>query len=120
MTFYESGFGFLEEYLNQHISPDDAFIREEVLTHGQMDMEDVRQGSIVLRLRPITDQAVQNLLNAKKNNNLVEMICAILKQVHIEKMVDETTPITVGIQVIYSYPASDKPGKFQNPLDEYP
>lgn len=119
MTVYESESGVLEEYLNQHISPDDAFIGEEVLTHGQMEIEDVRQGSIVLRLRPITDQAVQNLLNAKKNNNLVEMVCGILKQIHIEKMVAETTPITVGIQVIYSHPASEKPSKFQNALDEY-
>lgn len=112
MTVYESEFAFLEEYLNQHISPDDASIGEEVLTHGQMDLEDVLQGSIVLRLRPVTDQAVQNLLNAKKNNKLVEMICGILKQVHIEKMVDETSTITVGVQVIYSYSDSNKSSKF--------
>lgn len=111
LTVYDNDLAFVEDYLCERISSSEAF-SEEVFTQGQMVIEQVSSGSIVIRLRPISDTAVQNLLNAKENNKLLEIIGGILKQVYIEKVTDETTPMRVRIQVIYSHSASKKPSKF--------
>lgn len=106
LTVYDSDVE-VEIYLYECFSSSETF-SEEVFTQGQMGVEQVSHGSIVIRLRPISDQAVQNLLSAKENNKLLEMIGGILKQAYIKKVTDETTPMRVRIQVIYSNSASKK------------
>lgn len=101
----------LQSYLYECFSSSETF-SEEVFTQGQMGIEQVSHGSIVIRLRPISDQAVQNLLNAKENNKLLELIGGILKQAYIKKVTDKTTPMSVRIQVIYSNSASKKTSEF--------
>lgn len=49
------------------------------MAYGHMNIENVSCGSVVLQLRPLTDRAVKTLLDAKKNNNLVEIIFGMLK-----------------------------------------
>lgn len=106
LTVYDSDVE-VEIYLYECFSSSETF-SEEVFTQGQMGVEQVSHGSIVIRLRPISDQAVQNLLSAKENNKLLEMIGGILKQAYIKKVTDKTTPMRVRIQVIYSNSASKK------------
>lgn len=101
----------LQSYLYECFRSSETF-SEEVFTQGQMGVEQVSYGSIVIRLRPISDQAVQNLLNAKENNKLLEMIGGILKEAYIKKVTDKTTPMRVGIQVFYSNSPSKKPSEF--------
>lgn len=103
----------VEEYLNEHISSSDTMVVENVLSFGQMDIEDVSRGSVVLQLRPVTDQAVKNLLNAKQNHKLADLIFGILKKVHIDRVMNETNPIRVSLQVVYASLNSNIPGKFQ-------
>lgn len=98
----------LESYIYGLFSSSETF-SEEVFTQGHMGIEQVSHGSIVIRLRPISDQAVQNLLNAKENNKLLELIGGILKQAYIKKVTDKTTPMRVRVKVIYSNSASKKP-----------
>lgn len=97
-----------ESYIYGLFSSSETF-SEEVFTQGQMGIEQVSHGSIVIRLRPISDQAVQHLLNAKENNKLLELIGGILKQAYIKKVTDKTTPMRVRVQVVYSNSASKKP-----------
>lgn len=118
LSVYDSDGEFVQEYLYDHISSSETVIGEEVLSHGQMELENISLGSIVLRLKPVTSQAVQNLLNAKENNMLLEMICGLLKKVHVENVMDQASPIKVRIQVIYSDSATNKPGMFQNSMNE--
>lgn len=83
LTVYDSDVE-VEIYLYECFSSSETF-SEEVFTQGQMGVEQVSHGSIVIRLRPISEQAVQNLLSAKENNKLLEMIGGILKQAYIKK-----------------------------------
>lgn len=85
-------------------------ISSEVISH-QLDLETVSHGSVVLQLRPITDQAVQTLLNAKHNNRLVEMIYGMLTQVDIEKILNDAEPLKIRVNVCYAYSVKAKPGK---------
>lgn len=90
-------------------------ILEEAILHGVVDIRGVSSGSIVLQLRPVTDQAVQTLLNVRENNRLVEMIVGMLKKVNIASMMDGTEPLEIKVQV---YKAN--PGKLTlNCLDKY-
>lgn len=107
LTVYDTDLE-LESYIYGLISSSET-ISEEVFTQGQMGIEQVSHGSIVIRLRPISDQAVQNLLNARENNKLLELIGGILKQAYIKRVTDKTTPMRVRVQVIYSNSASKKP-----------
>lgn len=77
--------------------------------HGQMITEDIYRGSIVLYLRPITDDAVQTLLNAKCNNKLLEMIFGILKKVSIEN-IDDGEPLKIKVQIQYAKSSKEKQG----------
>lgn len=92
-------------------------ILSEVMTH-QLDLETVSHGSVVLQLRPITDQAVQTLLNAKHNNKLVEMIYGMLKQVDIEKILNDTEPLKIRVNVCYANSVEGKPGKLPHGLNK--
>lgn len=79
--------------------------------HGQMITEDIYRGSIVLHLRPITDDAVQTLLNAKCNNKLLEMIFGMLKKVSIENIIDDDgEPLKIKVLVQYAKSSKEKQG----------
>ena len=77
--------------------------QEEAVSQGEMFIDEIKSGSVVLRLRPITDQAVQTLLDAKKNNNkLVHMILGILKQINIPEMLNDSGTLDINVQVCYA------------------
>lgn len=92
-------------------------VLSEVISH-QLDIETVFHGSVVLQLRPITDQAVQTLLNAKDNNKLVEMIYGMLKQIDIEKILNDTEPLKIRVNVCYANSVKGKPGKLPHGLNK--
>lgn len=84
------------------------------MAYGHMDIESVSCGSVVLQLRPLTDHAVKTLLNAKKNNKLVEIIFGMLKNIKIADKMDKTKPMEIKVQVCYANPAKGNPGKYIN------
>lgn len=92
----------IEHELIQRIRSDDPDILEEILSHGQMDVEYVFDGSVVLQLRPVTDDAVQTLLNAKENNRLLEMIFGILKKARLDKKFDSEKSCQIRVQIFYA------------------
>lgn len=102
----------VEHALFQQLHSSDADILGEVICHGQMNIEKVGLDSVVLILRPLTDQAVQTLLDAKTNNNLAQMIFAMLSKIDIKKMMDNAVPLKIRVQVLYSESAKPKPCKF--------
>lgn len=101
----------LEQALHQQIQSKDTRILEEAIVHGQMDIEDVATGSVVIQLRPVTDQAVQILLNARENNRLVEMVLGMLKRVNAPDMMQGTESLEVRVQVSYASSAAAKSRK---------
>lgn len=86
-------------------------ISEESISCGQMYVEKVSKGSVVLQLRPVTDQAVKTLLNARENNRLVEMITGMLQKADIAKIMDGTMPFEITVQVKYAKPENAKSGR---------
>lgn len=111
MNFTDSTGAHVEHALYQQLHSSDAEILGEVVSHGQMNIEKVVLGSVVLILKPLTDQAVQTLLDAKTNNNLAQMIFAMLSKIDIKKMMDNAEPLEIRVQVLYSESAP-KPCKF--------
>lgn len=101
----------LEQALRRQIQSTDTGILEEAIAHGQMDITGVDSGSVVIQLKPVTDQAVQTLLNARENNRLVEMILGMLKRVNAPEVMQRTEPLEVKVQVSYASPAATKSGK---------
>lgn len=93
-------------------------VLSEVILHSQLDLETVSHGSVVLQLRPITDQAVQTLLNAKHNNKLVEMIYGMLEQIDIEKILNDTEPLKIRVNVCYANSVKANPGKLPHGLNK--
>lgn len=81
------------------------------MVYGHMDIENVSCGSVVLQLRPLTDNAVKTLLDAKKNNNLVEIVFGMLKNIKIADKMDKTEPVEIKVQVCYANPTKGNPGK---------
>lgn len=69
-------------------------------------------GSVLIRLRPVTDQAVQNLISAKENNKLLKMFFGILRSVNITKLIGETEPLRIEIKIFYDRLAAPKKSKF--------
>lgn len=86
-------------------------ISEESISCGQMYVEKVSKDSVVLQLRPVTDQAVKTLLNARENNRLVEMITGMLQKADIAKIMDGTMPFEITVQVKYAKPENAKSGR---------
>lgn len=82
--------------------------------YGHMVIENVSSGSVVLQLRPLTDQAVKTLLSAKNNNKLVDIIFGMLKNLNISDKMDKTEPLEIKVQVCYASPAKGNPGKLIN------
>ena len=79
-------------------------------SEGEMNIDKIFLGSVVFQLRPLTDQAAQNLLDAKKNNRLVKMVCGILKQVEIPEMKSCSQPLKIKVQVCYASSTQHKEG----------
>lgn len=106
----------VEQAIYQHINSSATSIAEETISHGQMDIESVSSGSVVLQLRPITDQAVQTLLNATKNNKLLEMIRGILDNANIASILHicGSEPIEISLKVFYANSAKANQGRFHN------
>lgn len=103
----------VEHDLYQHINSSDTEILEDTISHGQMDILNVSLGSVVLQLRPLTDQAVKTLLNANDNNRLLELILGIVKKVNIAQILKSTEPLTLKLQVYPVKSADVKTGKYK-------
>lgn len=103
----------MEHDLCQHINSDDTDILEDTVLHGQMDIMNVSLGSVVLQLRPLTDQAVQTLLNAKDNNRLIEMIMGMLKKINIAQIMENTEQMNIKLQIHSVNSADAKSGKYK-------
>lgn len=101
----------VEQVLYERLHSTDTEILGETLSHGQVDIDDVFPGSVVIRLRPVTDQAVQTLIGAKENNKLLQMIFGILRKVNIAKIMSDTKSLKIRIQVFYDMLATSKQGK---------
>lgn len=95
----------------QDINSSSTGILEEAISKAKMDIKEVSKGSVVLQLRPLTDQAVQTLLNAKENNRLVEMIIGMLQKANITKITDWTTPVEIKVLVKYAKTGKAKSGR---------
>lgn len=81
------------------------------MAYGHMIIEKVSSGSLVLQLRPFTDQAVKTLLNAKENNKLVDIIFGMLKNIKIADKIDGTEPLKIMVQVCYASQAQENTGE---------
>lgn len=92
----------IEQDLVQCISSRNADILETVISCGQMDISEATNGSVVLQLRPVTDDAVQTLLNAIENNRLLDMILEMVKKVEKAKVMDYERPLQIRVQVVYA------------------
>lgn len=103
----------VEQVLYQRIRSSITGILGETLSHGQMDIDDVFHGSVVLRLKPVTVQAVQTLISAKENNKLVHMIFGILRKINIAKLMSDTDPLKIRIQIFYDKVATSMQSKLE-------
>lgn len=101
----------VEQVLYQRIHSLETEIFGETLSHGQMDIDDVYPGSVVLRLKPVTDQAVQTLISAKENNKMLQMVFGILRRVNIANLMRDTNSLQIRIQVFYDRLATSKQSK---------
>ena len=84
---------------------------ETAISHGEMYVDDIKPGSVVLQLRPVTEQAANKLLNAKENNRLLEMVLEMLEHTDIEKQVDVSKPLKIKVQVWYASSTIPKRGE---------
>lgn len=110
----------VEQALFDKIRSRDIEVVEETMSLGKMSIEEVFRGSVVLQLRPVTDQAVQTLLSAKDNNRLVEMIYEMLKKIDIAKIMNGgAEPIQIRVQIYYANSSNLKPGKLPNDFFEF-
>lgn len=103
----------VEHDLYQHINSDDTETLEDTILHGQMNIMNVSLGSVVLQLRPLTDQAVHTLLNAKDNNRLIEMILGMLKKINIAQIMENTEQMNIKLQIHSVNSADAKSGKYE-------
>ena len=99
----------VEQALYQRIVSNNIGFFEEAIMHGQTNIEHVLPGSVVLQLRPVTDEAVQTLLNAKENNALLDMIFGMLKQANIYEILDSSESLELKVQVCYANPDQGDP-----------
>lgn len=81
------------------------------MSYGHMNIENVSCGSVVLLLRPLTDHAVKNLLNAEKNNKLVDIIFGMLMNIKFADKIGRTEPLEIKVQVYYAGQAKEIPGE---------
>ena len=76
-----------------------------------MYVDGIKPGSVILQLRPVTEQAANKLLNAKENNRLLEMVLEMLEHTDIEKQVDVSKPFKIKVQVRYASSTKPKQGE---------
>lgn len=107
------GFLQIEQSLIDSFRSSNADISEAAISIGQMDSSRVTEGSVIIQLRPVTDDAAQTLLNAKENNRLYEMILGILRKVDIARKLDNEMPLQIRVQVYYSKSQAAETGKLQ-------
>ena len=101
----------VEEIIYQRYNLSATEMEEVTAFEAEMTIEKTLLGSVVFQLRPVTDQAAQNLLDAKRNNKLVKMICGILKQVEIPEMKRGSKPLEIKVQVCYATSTKPKEGE---------
>lgn len=103
----------IEQDLVQCISSRNADILETAISCGQMDISEATKGSVVLQLRPVTDDAVQTLLNAIENNRLLDMILEMVKKVDKAKVMDYERPLQIRVQVVYAKSTATKTSEYK-------
>ena len=108
----------VEHKLLEKFNTSTAVFQEEAALQGEMFLDKVKSGSVVLQLRPITDQAVRTLLNAKENNKLLQMILGILKQINISEMFNGSETLEINLQVCYASQVSNQ-GKLLFPFSHF-
>ena len=101
----------VEETIYQGYNISATEMEEVTASEAEMTIDKTLLGSVVFQLRPLTDQAAQNLLDAKTNNKLVKMVCGILKQVKIPEMKSGSKPLEIKVQVCYARSTKPKEGK---------
>lgn len=101
----------IERDLFQQLESSASGLWRLFMAYGQMIIEKVLRGSLVLQLRPLTDQAVKTLLNAKENNKLVDIIFRMLKNITIAEKIDGTEQLKIMVQVCYASPAKENTGE---------
>lgn len=111
MTFRGDNAKQTEKDLYQNLDSPASELCGLTVANVHMNIENVDSGSVVLRLRPLTDQAVQTLLNARENNKLVDMIIGMLKNINIADKMNETEPLEIKVQVYYASPAKENQGE---------
>lgn len=97
----------IERDLFQQLESSVSGLWQLFMAYGQMIIEKVLRGSLVLQLRPLTDQAVKTLLNAKENNKLVDIIFGMLQNIKIADKIDGTEQLKIMVQVCYASPAKE-------------
>lgn len=101
----------IERDLFQQLESSAPGLWQLIMAYGQMNIEKVSRGSLNLQLRPLTDQAVKTLLNAKENNKLVYIIFGMLKNIKIVDKIDGTEPLKIMVQVCYASQAKENTGE---------
>ena len=103
----------VDEELHRDFHSAESEILDKAIICGQMILERISAGCVVLQLRPLTENATQLLLKAKENNRLFEMIFEMLKQINIfDKMVG-SNKLEIKVQVCYASATKPNSGKFQ-------
>lgn len=97
----------IERDLFQQLESSASGLWQLFMAYGQMIIEKVLRGSLVLQLRPLTDQAVKTLLNAQENNKLVDIIFGMLQNIKIADKIDGTEQLKIMVQVCYASPAKE-------------
>lgn len=97
----------IERDLFQQLESSVSGLWQLFMAYGQMIIEKVLRGSLVLQLRPLTDQAVKTLLNAQENNKLVDIIFGMLQNIKIADKIDGTEQLKIMVQVCYASPAKE-------------
>lgn len=118
MTVQGSSGAVVEKDLYQRIIDSGTGPLEQTIWNANMEIEDFSFGSLVFQLRPVTDHAVQKLLDAKNNNNLLEMIYEILKKINITDIIDGAEPLEIELQISYTNSSRANPGKLQYAIDK--
>lgn len=103
----------IEQSLIEFFRSTNADISEAAISIGQMDPSRVTEGSVIIQLRPVTDDAAQTLLNAKENNRLIEMILEILTKVDIARTLAIERAVQIRVQVYYSKSQAPETSKLQ-------
>ena len=100
-----------DERLIEQFRASASGMMESAISHGEMYVDDIKPGSVILQLRPVTEQAATKLLNAKENNRLLEMILGMLEHTDIGKQVDISKPLNIKVQVWYANSTKPKQGE---------